>query len=196
MLYYVDRKNNLLILFMLTIGDNFPHFKLKAVRPVPVAEIKSPADAFVEVSNPQGRWALYFFWPKDFTFVCPTEIKAFGDLMGDLKDRDCDLFGISTDSEFVHLAWRRDNENLQNLKFHMVADIRKDLSRALGILEKNEEVARRATFLVDPEGVIRFVEVTDMKVGRNPSETLRVLDALQTDELCPCNWKSGEKTLG
>jgi alkyl hydroperoxide reductase subunit AhpC len=180
---------------MLTIGKQFPNFKLKAVRPVPVSEIKTPADAFVEVSNPTGKWALYFFWPKDFTFVCPTEIKGFGDLMKDLKDRDCELFGISTDSEFVHLAWKRDNENLQKLEFPLVADIRKDLSRALGILEENEEVARRATFLVDPNGIIRYVEVTDMKVGRKPSETLRVLDALQTDELCPCNWKSGDATL-
>ena len=180
---------------MLTIGEKFPHFKLKAVKPVPVSQIKSPDDAFVEVANSQGRWMLCFFWPKDFTFVCPTEIKAFGDLVGDLKDRDCDLLGFSTDQEFVHFAWRKDNENLQDLKFPMVADTRKDLSRALGILEKGEEVARRATFLVDPEGIIRFVEVTDMKVGRNPKETLRVLDALQTDELCPCNWKQGDETL-
>lgn len=181
---------------MLTVGDKFPHFKLKAVKPVPVSKIDSPADAFVETSNSTGRWMLCFFWPKDFTFVCPTEIKAFGDLHKDLKDRDCDLLGFSTDSEFVHLAWRRENEHLQNLHFPMVSDIRKDLSRALGILESSEEVSRRATFVVDPEGVIRFAEVTDMKVGRNPAETLRVLDALQTDELCPCNWKAGDKTLG
>lgn len=181
---------------MLTIGDKFPAFKLKAVKPVPIAQIASPADAFVEVQNSKGKWMLCFFWPKDFTFVCPTEIKAFGDLQKDLKDRDCDILGFSTDNEFVHFAWRKDNEHLRNLTFPMVSDIRKDLSRALGILESHEEVSRRATFLVDPEGVIRFVEVTDMKVGRNPSETLRVLDALQTDELCPCNWKSGEETLG
>lgn len=180
---------------MITIGEKFPEFKLKAVRPVAVNEIKSPEDAFINVSNPDNKWAVYFFWPKDFTFVCPTEIKAFGDLIGDLQDRDCDLFGISTDSEFVHLAWRKDHKDLQNLKFPMVSDIRKDLSRSLGILETEEEVSRRATFIVDPHGIVRFVEVTDMKVGRNPSETLRVLDALQTDELCPCNWKAGEATL-
>lgn len=180
---------------MLTIGNKFPLFELTAVNSVPVHEIKEMKDAFIRVSNPKGKWALYFFWPKDFTFVCPTEIKAFGDLYRDLKDRDCELFGFSTDSEFTHLAWRRDNENLKNLHFPMVADIRKDVSRALGILEPNEEVANRATFLVDPEGIIRFVEVTDMKVGRNPAEALRVLDALQTDELCPCNWKKGEETL-
>ena len=180
---------------MLIIGDKFPTFHLTAVRPVPVSHIKEIEDAFIKVSNPTGKWALYFFWPKDFTFVCPTEIKAFGDLQKDLKDRDCELFGFSTDSEFTHFAWRKDNENLRDLTFPMVSDIRKDVSRALGILESHEEVSRRATFIVDPEGVIRFVEVTDMKVGRNPSESLRVLDALQTDELCPCNWKAGDATL-
>ena len=180
---------------MLTIGDKFPQFKLKAVRPVAISEIKSPDDAFIDVSNPQDKWSLYFFWPKDFTFVCPTEIKAFGDLLEDLEDRDCELFGLSTDNEFVHFAWRKDNEHLTDLKFPMVSDIRKDVSRALGILEESEEVSRRATFIVDPHGIIRFVEVTDMKVGRNPSEALRVLDALQTDELCPCNWKAGDDTL-
>lgn len=180
---------------MLTVGDKFPAFKLKAVRPVPISQIKSPEDAFVESTNSKGKWMIAFFWPKDFTFVCPTEIKAFGDLQKDLKDRDCDLLGFSTDNEFVHFAWRKDNENLKELTFPMVSDIKKDLSRALGILEANEEVARRATFIVDPEGTIRFVEVTDMKVGRNPKETLRVLDALQTDELCPCAWNPGDETI-
>jgi lipoyl-dependent peroxiredoxin subunit C len=193
----INNYNNKQIFYtiMLTIGDKFPEFNLKAVKAVPVSEIKSPDDAFIHVSNPSNKWALYFFWPKDFTFVCPTEIKAFGDLVGDLKDRDCELFGLSTDSEFVHFAWRKDHDDLKNLKFPMVADTRKDLSRALGILEAEEEVARRATFIVDPMGIIRFVEVTDMKVGRNPSESLRILDALQTDELCPCNWKAGDATL-
>lgn len=180
---------------MLTVSDQFPHFKLKAVRPVPISYIESHLDAFVDITNSQGKWMLCFFWPKDFTFVCPTEIQAFGELQKELKERNCDLLGISTDSEFVHYAWRKDHPDLQDLTFPMVSDIKKDLSRALGILEPTEEVSRRASFIVDPEGVIRFVEVTDMKVGRNPSETLRILDALQTEELCPCNWKPGKPTL-
>jgi peroxiredoxin (alkyl hydroperoxide reductase subunit C) len=95
----------------------------------------------------------------------------------------------------VHLAWRRDNENLKDLPIPMLADVKRELSSALGILHKEEGVAQRATIIVDPEGVIRYVEVTDLKVGRKPSEALRVLDALQTDELCPCNWKAGESVI-
>jgi peroxiredoxin (alkyl hydroperoxide reductase subunit C) len=135
-----------------------------------------------------------FFWPKDFTFVCPTEIAEFAKKNADFVERDAQVLGGSTDSEFVHLAWRKDHEDLKGLPFPMLADIRKDLSGALGILNE-EGVAKRATFIVDPQGVIRFASVTDMSVGRNVDEVLRVLDALQTDELCPCNWQPGQETL-
>ena len=138
---------------------------------------------------------MVFFWPKDFTFVCPTEIAAFGKLNGDFNDRDTVVYGVSTDSEFVHLAWRQNHADLKTLPFAMLADIKRELSTALGVLDKTEGVALRATFIVDPEGVIRFASVNDLSVGRNPAEVLRVLDALQTDELCPCNWHKGEKTL-
>ncbi|HNG96454.1 MAG TPA: redoxin domain-containing protein, partial [Acidobacteriota bacterium] len=103
--------------------------------------------------------------------------------------------GASTDSEFVHLAWRQHKEELNNLPFPMLADVKRDLTTGLGILDKNAGVAQRATFIVDPQGVIRFTMVTDLSVGRNPKEVLRVLDALQTDELCPCNWQKGEETI-
>ncbi|WP_441721352.1 MULTISPECIES: peroxiredoxin [unclassified Inquilinus] len=176
---------------MLTIGDTFPDFSLQAVVST------SPKDAFTQIDRTasKGKWKIVFFWPKDFTFVCPTEIAAFGKLAGDFADRDALTYGVSTDSEFVHLAWRQNHADLKDLPIPMLADIRKDLSRALGILEKNEEVCLRATFIVDPENIIRFVSVNDMSVGRNPAEVLRVLDALQTDELCPCNWQKGEETL-
>ena len=176
---------------MLTIGDIFPDFTLKAVVST------DPANAFAEVSRDTagGKWKVVFFWPKDFTFVCPTEIAAFGKMNEEFKDRDAVVYGVSTDSEYVHLAWRRDHEDLNDLPFAMLADIRKDLSRSLGILEKAEEICLRATFIVDPDDVIRFVSVNDLSVGRNPAEVLRVLDALQTDELCPCNWHKGEETL-
>jgi len=136
-----------------------------------------------------------FFWPKDFTFVCPTEIAGFAKLNREFQDRDTQLLGGSTDSEFVHLAWRQNHPDLNNLPFPMVADVKRDLTETLGILDRNEGVAQRATFIVDPDDVIRFVSVTDLSIGRNVEEVLRVLDALQTDELCPCNWKQGEATL-
>jgi peroxiredoxin (alkyl hydroperoxide reductase subunit C) len=176
---------------MLTVGDKFPAFDLKAV------VSSDPKTAFTTVTNQSdaGKWKVVFFWPKDFTFVCPTEIAAFGKLNGDFNDRDAVIYGVSTDSEFVHLAWRQNHADLKELPFAMVADIKRDLSQALGILDKNEGVALRATFIVDPEGVIRFVSVNDLSVGRNPNEVLRVLDALQTDELCPCNWQKGDAVL-
>ena len=176
---------------MLTVGEQFPSFNLTAVVDL------DPKKAFEEITEKSypGKWKVVFFWPKDFTFVCPTEIAGFGKLNADFNDRDTVIYGVSTDSEFVHLAWRQNHADLKSLPFAMLADTNRRLSKALGILDEEEGVAKRATFLVDPEGIIRFVYVTDMSVGRNPAEVLRVLDALQTDELCPCNWQKGEATL-
>jgi alkyl hydroperoxide reductase subunit AhpC len=176
---------------MLTIGDKFPSFSVKGVVSTKIA------DAFTDITDKsyEGKWKVYFFWPKDFTFVCPTEIAAFGKLNRDFLDRDAQILGISTDSEFVHLAWRNSHADLKDLPFPMLADIKREISTQAGILDKNEGVALRATFVVDPQGIIRFVSVNDLSVGRNPAEVLRVLDALQTDELCPCNWQKGEETL-
>ena len=176
---------------MLTIGDKFPSFDLKAVVST------DPKTAFKQVSDKSdaGKWKVVFFWPKDFTFVCPTEIAAFGKLNKAFDERDAVVYGVSTDSEFVHLAWRQNHADLKDLPFAMLADIKRELSTALGVLDKTEGVALRATFIVDPDNIIRFVSVNDLSVGRNPQEVLRVLDALQTDELCPCNWKQGEDTL-
>jgi peroxiredoxin (alkyl hydroperoxide reductase subunit C) len=176
---------------MLTIGDKFPSFNLKAVVST------DPRSAFRDISDKSepGKWKVVFFWPKDFTFVCPTEIAAFGKLNRDFNDRDTVLYGVSTDSEFVHLAWRQNHADLKALPFAMLADLKRELSQSLGILDKSEGVCLRATFIVDPEGIIRFVSVNDLSVGRNPQEVLRVLDALQTDELCPCNWQKGDDVL-
>ena len=176
---------------MLSVGQKLPDFKLKATVST---DVKT---AFTEVTNKsyKDKWLVLFFWPKDFTFVCPTEIAEFGKLNKDFKDRDAQVLGASTDSEFVHLAWRQHKDELKNLPFPMLADIKRELSTALGILDPQEGVAQRATFIIDPEGIIRFTMVTDLSVGRNVKEVLRVLDALQTDELCPCNWQKGEATL-
>ena len=176
---------------MLSVGDRFPEFRLKAV----VAS--DPEGAFAELRHPgaSARWRIVFFWPKDFTFVCPTEIAGFGALQAEFARRGAELLGVSTDSEYVHLAWRRQEPLLRELPFPMVSDLRRDLSAALGVLDREEGVCQRATFIVDPEGVIRFASVNDGKVGRNPEEVLRVLDALQTGELCGCNWRPGAATL-
>lgn len=176
---------------MLTIGDRFPNFKLKAT------VSNKMEDAFTDIGPEtyEGKWLLVFFYPKDFTFVCPTEIKAFSDLSEEFADRDCQVLAASTDSEFVHLAWRQHHDDLRELKIPMLADIKRELSTALGILHPEEGVATRATFLVDPQGIIRHASVVDMNVGRNPKEVLRILDALQTDELCPCNWQPGDDVL-
>ena len=176
---------------MLTIGDKFPSFDLKAVVST------DPKTAFKQVSDRSdaGKWKVVFFWPKDFTFVCPTEIAAFGKLNKAFNERDAVVYGVSTDSEFVHLAWRQNHADLKALPFAMLADIKRELSQELGILDKGEGVCLRATFIVDPDNIIRFVSVNDLSVGRNPQEVLRVLDALQTDELCPCNWQKGDDVL-
>ena len=176
---------------MLTIGDKFPSFDLKAVVST------DPNAAFKQVSDKTdaGKWKVVFFWPKDFTFVCPTEIAAFGKLSKAFNERDAVVYGVSTDSEFVHLAWRQNHADLKDLPFAMLADLKRELSQSLGILDKGEGVCLRATFIVDPDGIIRFVSVNDLSVGRNPQEVLRVLDALQTDELCPCNWQKGDDVL-
>ena len=176
---------------MLTVGDRIPAFNLQAV----VSTEQDKAFTAINDSTNPGKWKVIFFWPKDFTFVCPTEIAAFGRLNAEFNERDAVIYGVSTDSEFVHLAWRRSHPDLKDLPFPMLADIKRELSQGFGVLHKQEGVALRATFIVDPQGIVRFVSVNDMSVGRNPEEVLRVLDALQTDELCPCNWQKGEAFL-
>jgi peroxiredoxin (alkyl hydroperoxide reductase subunit C) len=176
---------------MLGVGQKFPQFELTGVISSDPAKALKP----IASRDYQGKWLVVFFWPKDFTFVCPTEIAAFGALTRDFQERDAEVLGISIDSEYVHLAWRRERAELRELPFPMLSDLKRELSASLGILDPQEGVAQRATYIVDPQGVIRFAYVTDLSVGRNPAEVLRVLDALQTDELCPCNWKPGESTL-
>jgi alkyl hydroperoxide reductase subunit AhpC len=176
---------------MLGIGKQFPEYQLNAV----VSTDQNKAFQTIDSRTHAGKWRVIFFWPMDFTFVCPTEIAAFGKLEKEFRARDAQLLGASTDSEYVHLAWRRDKEELKDLPFPMLADVKRELTTALGILDSEAGVAQRATYIVDPQGVIRFAYVTDLNVGRNPDEVLRVLDALQTDELCPCNWQKGDDTL-
>jgi lipoyl-dependent peroxiredoxin subunit C len=177
---------------MLTIGDKLPSFNLQAVVSLePNKEFRAVTD-----QDFNGKWRVLFFWPMDFTFICPTEIAEFGKRDRDFRDRGAQVLGASTDTHYVHLAWRKQHPDLKSLPFPMLADTKRELSSALGILHKQDGVALRATFIVDPEGTIRWASVNDLSVGRNVDEVLRTLDALQTDELCPCNWKQGEATLG
>ena len=176
---------------MLALGQAFPDYRLKGVvstEPGKEFETFDPA-------RDAGKWRVFVFYPKDFTFVCPTELAKFGELERDFADRDAQLYGVSTDSEFVHLAWRKDHADLKALPYPLLSDTARRLSRALGVLEPEEEVCHRATFVVDPEGVIRYAAMNDPSVGRSADEVLRVLDALQTGELCPCNWQPGQETL-
>ncbi|MDT0265407.1 peroxiredoxin [Streptomyces sp. DSM 44915] len=175
---------------MLTIGDKFPTYELTGVVG-PSAGLRF--ETFTNKDR-EGAWSVVFFWPKDFTFVCPTEIAAFGRLHDEFAERDARILGVSGDSEFVHHAWRRDHADLRELPFPMLSDPKHELMRACGV-RGEDGFAQRAVFLVDPDNEIQFVMVTAGSVGRNPQEVLRVLDALQTDELCPCNWRRGEDTL-
>jgi len=175
---------------MLTVGDRFPAFSLNSVVSL---EAGKEFKTLTQESYP-GKWLVVFFWPMDFTFVCPTEIAEFGKKDAAFKERDAQVLGASVDTHYVHLAWRNNHADLKNLPIPMLADTKRELSTALGVLHK-DGIPLRATFIVDPEGIIRFASVNDLSVGRNVDEVVRVLDALQTDELCPCNWKKGDATL-
>jgi peroxiredoxin (alkyl hydroperoxide reductase subunit C) len=183
---------------VLSIGDSFPEFSLTALVPGRLGDVKAktPEDYFTTISSKSypGKWLVVFFWPKDFTFVCPTEIAEFGRLNSEFADRDAQVLGASVDNEFVHYAWRIQHEELLDLPLPMLSDLKRELSSELGVLGA-AGVAERATFIVDPDGTIQFAMLTAGSVGRNVSEVLRVLDALQTEELCACNWQKGQPTI-
>ena len=183
---------------LLTIGDQFPAYNLTAVIGGDLSKVdaQQPDDYFTTVTSDDyaGTWRIVFFWPKDFTFVCPTEIAAFGKLNEEFADRDAQVLGASVDNEFVHFQWRAQHEELKTLPFPMLSDLKRELAEATGVLNA-DGVADRATFIVDPNNEIQFVSVTAGSVGRNVDEVLRVLDALQSDELCACNWKKGDPTI-
>ncbi|MFE9320529.1 peroxiredoxin [Nocardia sp. NPDC052278] len=183
---------------LLTIGDQFPAYNLTAVIGGDLSKVdaQQPDDYFTRITSDDhaGKWRIVFFWPKDFTFVCPTEIAAFGKLNEEFEDRDAQVLGASVDNEFVHFQWRAQHEDLKTLPFPMLSDLKRELASATGVLNA-DGAADRATFIIDPNNEIQFVSVTAGSVGRNVDEVLRVLDALQSDELCACNWKKGDPTI-
>jgi alkyl hydroperoxide reductase subunit AhpC len=177
--------------FRVSVGEKFPAFSVPAVVSIePGKEFKAIGSQDLE-----GKWSVVFFWPMDFTFVCPTEIAEFNKELKAFHERGAEVYGASTDSQYVHLAWRQQHSDLKNLQYPMLADNKRELSEALGVLHPTEKVAMRATYIIDPEGIVRWVSVYDLNVGRNVKEVIRTLDALQTDELCPCNWERGKDTL-
>lgn len=176
---------------MKSINEKFPVFAKEAVVSLEAGK------EFATLTNADinGKWTVFFWWPLDFTFVCPTEIVSFNDHFEEFASRNANVVGASIDSQFVHLAWRNNHPGLKGLKFPMLADTSKSLSEELGILEAGNKIAYRATFIIDPEGTIQHVSVNGLNVGRNVKEIIRILDALQTGELTPCDWEPGEATL-
>ncbi len=171
------------------VGSPAPKFKAMAYQ--------RSSDDFKEIAldDYKGKWLCFYFYPMDFTFVCPTEIQAFDQALGEFQSRGCELLTCSIDSHYVHKGWCESKDELKQLKHPMLADITKRVSMDYGILLPEKGVALRGTFLIDPDGIVRWANVNDLPVGRNVQEVLRVLDALQTDGLCPCNWQKGQATI-
>ena len=176
---------------MLTVGDKFPEYKLTAS----VSTEKGKEFETISTKDNAGKWLVFYAYPKDFTFICPTEIVEFGKKAGDFADRDAVVLGGSTDNEHSHLAWRVSHPDLKDVKTPLVF-ITPAFAAQLGILHPEAGAALRVTYVVDPNGIIRWVNANDLSVGRNVDEVIRALDALQSDELCPCNWRPGQQTLG
>jgi peroxiredoxin (alkyl hydroperoxide reductase subunit C) len=176
---------------LLGLGERFPDFSLQAcVSAEPGSEFR-----VVDARDLEGTWAAVFFWPLDFTFICPTELMEFNRALREFRALSARVFGVSGDTHHDHLAWRQENPALRSLGFPMVADERRQLAGELGILDPLEEVPLRATYLLDPTRKIRWLCVNDLSVGRSTGEVLRVLAALQCGELCPANWTPGQPTL-
>jgi len=175
------------------IGEPAPLFNLPSTKNLDTLSEN------VSLEDYRGRWVLFFFWPYDFTTVCPTEIIAFNESAGQFRDLKCDIIGASVDSVYTHKAWintPRDQGGIGSIRYPMVSDFTKETARAYGVLDEKTGAAHRGLFIIDPEGIIRYQVVTDMNVGRSVEETIRILEALQSGGLCPINWRKGEKTLG
>jgi peroxiredoxin (alkyl hydroperoxide reductase subunit C) len=173
---------------MLSVGERFPQFEVQGC-------VNNEKTGFKKFSNKDfaGKWVVYFFYPKDFTFICPTELVEFSKKNKDFKDREAVLVAGSTVNEFSHQAWRKAHPDLKDLPYPMIAA--QKLAFDLGIVHPQEHACLRATFIVDPHGIIQWSAAYPLSVGRSIPETLRVLDAIQSDELCPCNWEKGKETI-
>lgn len=176
------------------VQKSAPQFSVKGVVGKEFKEIK--------LLDYKGKWVVLFFYPLDFTFVCPTEITAFSDSYAKFKELNCEILGCSVDSHFSHLAWintPRSEGGLGELNYPLISDLNKQVARDYGVLLENAGLALRGTFIVNPEGVVQYQVVHDLGIGRNVEETLRVLEAIQTNaktgEVCPANWNRGGKRI-
>jgi alkyl hydroperoxide reductase subunit AhpC len=169
------------------VGKNAPCFEMKAVT--------GDGENFTKVSleDYKGKWLVMFFYPLDFTFVCPTEITAYSKRIAEFKKEGAEVLGASTDSEYSHQAWIQGS--LGKLNFPLASDFTKKVARDYGILVEEDGLALRGLFIIDPQGVVKYSVVHDLNVGRSVDETLRVLQALKSGGLCPIDWVPGEATL-
>lgn len=174
------------------INSRVPEFKVQAFQD----------GSFKTVSNKdiEGKWALFFFYPADFTFVCPTELADLADKYEQLESMGVEVFSVSTDSHFVHKAWHDASDTIKKIKYTMLGDPTGTLSRGFGVYIEEEGMAYRGTFLVNPEGLIKIAEIQDNSIGRNADELVRKIEAAQfvathDGEVCPAKWKKGEETL-
>ncbi|ROL61174.1 peroxiredoxin [Bacteroidetes/Chlorobi group bacterium ChocPot_Mid] len=180
----------------LLVGQKAPFFKGKAVVGGDAAKL-NPDNAFKEISldDYKGKWVVLFFYPLDFTFVCPTEIEDFGLNYEKFKELNCEVIACSTDSHFSHLAWRQNHAGLKNLPYPMLADFTRQIAKDYEILKEETGYALRGLYIINPDGVLQYTVIHPENVGRNSSEVLRVLQGLQSGKLTPCNWQPGQKTL-
>lgn len=149
----------------------------------------------VSLHDYSGKWLVLFFYPRDFTFICPTEIEEFGKLYPEFQKLGCEVLGASTDSEFSHKAWYETDDRLKGVTYPIIADTTQELADMYGVLDEDGS-SQRGTFVIDPEGTLKFMLISADSVGRNIQEILRVVEALQTGEKCPVNWHKGDATLG
>ena len=176
----------------LVIGQKAPDFCMETTRNLEALDHKA------KLSDYLGKWLIVFFYPLDFTFVCPTEIRGFNSRLAEFTELNTEILGVSTDSVFCHRAWIKTpvaDGGLGGLKYPLAADMTKQVSRDYGVLIEDKGVALRGLFIIDPEGILRYQVVCDLNVGRSIDETLRVLQALQSGGLCPMEWHPGDQTL-
>lgn len=165
---------------------------LRVGQPAPDFTLQSHTDKEARLSALRGKWVVFFTYPLDFTFVCPTEVTEFSRRYSEFKEKNCEVLGCSIDSIYTHKAWV---EKMGGLNYQLLSDINKEVGRRYGVLIEDKGFHLRGTFIIDPEGVLRYQLVHDNGVGRSVDEILRSVTALQSGKLTPCDWKPGQKTL-